>query len=139
MTGRPISRRVVIGGIVGTAAIAAGGIGVAALVERDSGSSADGGTARTRSGDSPVGAREREAIARVGERYLEVEPADADEARLATALRDAGVDPEHLDRPDGLRDAARADFRRDAVVLVDGWVISRSEARYAALVALQTR
>lgn len=71
----------------------------------------------------------------VGARYLRAEPTEADlaalEARLAERLHAArgGL-------PMRLAEAARADFRRGDVVLVDGWVLSRTEARVCAVAHL---
>ncbi|MFO7286966.1 MAG: hypothetical protein LOD94_05450 [Gammaproteobacteria bacterium] len=71
----------------------------------------------------------------VGARYLRAEPTEADlaalEAKLVERLRAArGAIPTRLD------EATRADFRRGDVVVVDGWVVSRTEARVCAVAHL---
>jgi hypothetical protein len=129
---RRVSRRVVIGGIVGTAALAVGGVAVAALVDRDDDTASRAGS----SGTTPkVRGGEGDELRRVGRRYLEVVPAENDDAALVRELRTAGLDPERLDVPTGLRAAAARDYAAGAVLLLDGWLISRTEGRYAALIA----
>lgn len=73
-----------------------------------------------------------EAARRVGEAYLELAPEDADTDLLDDALgvRDGTIDAA------GVRGRARADFDQGDVVDIDGWYLSRSEARLCALVAL---
>jgi hypothetical protein len=84
-----------------------------------------------------------ESAAAVGRAYLSGHPADADEIRLAAdladALRSRGCDP--LTAPPArlraaIADQIRADFASGQVVSVEGWVLSRSEARLCALAAL---
>lgn len=81
--------------------------------------------------------REPESAAWVGRRYLASAPEEADAARLAAALS-AGLAPD-LDGA-ALRRALAAGRRRDfaqrEIVVLDGWVLSRSELRLCALVAL---
>jgi hypothetical protein len=130
---RQLSRRVVIGGMVGgTAALVAGGFGIAAL--------ADQGTTDPKPGpdlEPAIGSADHAALQRVGRRYLEVEPGDSDPARLARALDAAGIDRADAGVPSGLRAAAIRDYRSGDTVLLDGWLISRTEARYAALLTFR--
>lgn len=128
-----LSRRVVIGGMVGgAAALVAGGFGIAAL--------ADQGTTDPKPAPdlAPVArSADHAALRRVGRRYLEVEPADSDPPRLARALEAAGIDRADTGGPSGLRAAAIRDYRSGDTVLLDGWLVSRTEARYAALLTLR--
>lgn len=76
------------------------------------------------------GAGARAAARRVGRAYLRRHPAEADVALLRAALAADLGDPERL------RARVRGDFEREAVVRVQGWVLSRTEARLCALEAL---
>lgn len=67
----------------------------------------------------------RESARIVGRAYLARFPQDADPVRLRCAL--AGPP---------LAERVRRDFERGDVVQLDGWVLSRSEARRCALEAL---
>ena len=67
----------------------------------------------------------------VGAAYLRTRPDEADPTVLMTAL--SGADPDVLAA--ARRDVA-ADFASGRTVELDGWVLSQSEARVAALVAL---
>jgi hypothetical protein len=77
-----------------------------------------------------------DATQAVGRRYLEAVPAEAD----ADVLR--GLLPEGLDSPasgegaDQVAAAVRADFAGGGTVELDGWVLSVTECRLAALSAL---
>lgn len=84
----------------------------------------------------------RHSARAVGREYLRVAPAAADQlagavsAQLAegrTTLARAGDD----ELCGALARCVREDFERDAVVTLGGWVISRTEARLCALVALE--
>jgi hypothetical protein len=135
--GPRISRRVAIGAIVGTAALVVGGASVVALVDDDGAhTGGDAGSGSAESGSTVRGGDD--ALRRVGRRYVEVVPAEHDAALLARELRTAGVDPDGLAAATGLRDAAKRDYDAGAVLLLDGWLISRSEARYAGLIALRS-
>jgi hypothetical protein len=126
--------------LVAGAAALAGAAAVGLVVVRDADdeeASGPGGTATTStaasSSPSPV-----EGVALVGEAYLRDHPDEADESVLrghlpelesteATAL---------LAELSELQPRCQAEFEADDVVLVDGWILARSEARGAALVAL---
>ena len=128
-----MSRRVVIGGMVGgAAALVAGGFGIAALADQET---TDPKPAPDRA--RAIGSANHAALQRVGRRYLEVEPDDRDPAALTRALEAAGIDRDEMDVPSGLRAAAIRDYRSGNTVLLDGWLISRTEARYAALLTLR--
>ena len=67
----------------------------------------------------------------IGEAYMSVEPTEADLGALLAALP----------APDGdvvaaARAMIKADFSTGNVVSIDGWVLARSEARAAAVLAL---
>jgi hypothetical protein len=120
-------RRVLVVGGVAAAGIAAGG--AVRLI--------DGG------GGSPLRAIVPEAlrgsgIRAVGEAYLRERPGDRGAAVLARLLRRRAAWREPLDSPDVpgvLAAESRADFRAGRTVHVDGWVLSETEARAAALAA----
>lgn len=79
---------------------------------------------------------DREDARAVGRAFLATHPAEADRARLLAAL--AGL--EQIQTPTGLRQAfagfRERDFQAGDIVIVDGWVLARCEARLCALVAL---
>ena len=52
-------------------------------------------------------------------------------------LEAAGIDRADTGGPSGLRAAVIRDYRSGDTVLLDGWLISRTEARYAALLTLR--
>ena len=101
--------------------------------------------------DGPAAARllavlgRPDSAAAVGRAYLASHPAEADRARLTAgldqALRCQECDPARA-RTDQLRAALagriRADFAAARVVMVDGWVLSETEARLCGLAALST-
>jgi hypothetical protein len=74
----------------------------------------------------------------VGGRYLEQFPDEADEEVLLDALPPlAGRVPEHPAQAlQALGPQAAADHESGEVVVLDGWVLSRTECRAAALYAL---
>lgn len=80
-------------------------------------------------------------IREIGRAYLEEQPREARPVRLVRALledergdlMDQG-DPEALQR--FLLEKVRADFDADRTVVVEGWVLARTEARQAALFSL---
>lgn len=125
-----ISRRAALGAIAGAAALVAGGIALDRLL--------DGDPSPTRpTPPLDVGDDELDALARVGNRYLELEPATA--PSIERDLAHAGVDASDPHDVKGLTAAAARDFAAGETVLIDGWVVSRSEARVAALAALARR
>jgi hypothetical protein len=70
----------------------------------------------------------------LGRAYLARAPGEADPVRLAAAIiagLGAPVDDERL--PALIRARVRADFAAGDIVTIDGWVLSRTEARLAAL------
>lgn len=84
-----------------------------------------------------------DSAAAVGRAYLAGHPIEADRDRLAVrldqAVRCQDCDPARA-RTDQLRAALagqiRADFAAARVVMVDGWVLSETEARLCGLAAL---
>jgi len=86
---------------------------------------------------APAGARpvgptavsvDKRAATAVGEAYLARFPEEKKSLRLHLAL--AGVGPQNVN------DVVRRDFAAGRIVQVDGWMLSRTEARLCALVAL---
>jgi len=85
--------------------------------------------------------RRRASAERIGRRYLATLPAGTDNSRLlamSPALDQASRAVRH--RPevaaDLLRQGINDDFRRADIVIVDGWVLAATEARFCAVVAL---
>ncbi|UEM22355.1 hypothetical protein JL100_006305 [Skermanella mucosa] len=81
---------------------------------------------------SPAAAR------RIGRAYLETAADEADPAKLVTLIVGDGADGGTADG-DLLRHVAerqRADFAAGRTVKLDGWVLSRTEARLYALAAV---
>lgn len=83
--------------------------------------------------------RRLEAVRAVGRAVVGEHPGEADESQLAEFLATAlewspELSAEELDRRLGER--IRDDFRQGRLLFVDGWRLSATEARMAALVAL---
>jgi hypothetical protein len=87
---------------------------------------------------------ERDAVTRLGEAYRQSHPAEQDSGVLVAAIDsaltpvlggavDASADP--LQVIAALRRVVRAEYARGAVVQVQGWVLSATEARLYGLVA----
>lgn len=70
----------------------------------------------------------------IGTRYRELYP-DDDPGAAADALALDEADGQAPDLAEALAGQVRADFDADDVVDVDGWVLARTEARIAALLA----
>jgi hypothetical protein len=126
MAGDGISRRTVLLGLGGaaTAALVAVAAGVA-LTDDDP------------SADQP-GDVTRDAVIRIGAAYRAAYPADDDREMLRREVGDLGglSGADLADRLATLDERVRADFAAGNVVLVDGWLLARTEARAAALVSL---
>lgn len=81
------------------------------------------------------------AAARLGRIYLETHPAEGDRNTLVGLIEEAmtpqtgdGADPAAMAA--ALQEAVREDYARDVVVPVDGWLLSVTEARLYALLAV---
>ena len=80
---------------------------------------------------------DRRGAKAVGRRYLEQVPHERDAGFLVRALFGDGepaVSGRGMRRQVALR--AREDFGRDDAVVIDGWILARSEARFCALTVL---
>ena len=84
----------------------------------------------------PVSPEAAAAFERVGERYLASAPAERDRAALAKQLGVAGIGGDVLVQVNALEQAVRRDFERGDVLVLDAWILSRTELRAAALLAL---
>ena len=82
--------------------------------------------------------KDPQAAAAVGRRYLALYPEEADAGRLAESLFDEATASRAT--AEALRAALsrqrQRDFRDGKVVVVDGWLLARSEARACALSVL---
>lgn len=121
-------RRLLISAAGIAAAVAVGSSGLLTLIERLSGADA-ASLLRGLITD-------REGAARLGRSYLGVHPT---EARRGVLVRDLVGLTEPTSVSDASREVAariRGDYAAGSTVVVDGWVLSRTEARLYALVAL---
>lgn len=71
----------------------------------------------------------------IGESYLEGHPEEADQDYLANAIQ-RRCDQRKAKKRCGLDSQIRMDFASDRTVCVDGWILSRTEARLCALALL---
>lgn len=107
------------------------------------------GTAVTRAGQVDAVApaefhgliRHRASAARIGRRYLATLPSTPDRSRLLEMSPALGRILQATSRSralaaDLLRTTIADDFRRADTVVVDGWVLSATEARLCAVIAL---
>lgn len=78
-----------------------------------------------------------ERVRSLGTRYLRTAPSESSASALRTAISERVSSGLHLpwDRT-SVDDAVREDFAKGRVVLVDGWILSLTEARQCALFAL---
>jgi hypothetical protein len=85
------------------------------------------------------GKKRVDAVARVGEAYLRLVERDEhpDGNSVAEPAGATGADAFH--RLESEAGAVRRDFEKGDVISVDGWRLSSTEARMAALVALERR
>lgn len=120
-----ISRRKALGLLAG-AGVA---VGAGAILTRDDGGGEPAGPPSTTAAPRPT----PQDVALIGERYLAQFPQEASVEALSAA-----VDP-----PPGapnafavLRGRIHQELAAGEVVVVDGWVLARTEARLCALVAL---
>jgi hypothetical protein len=128
-------RRVLAGaGVLGAAAVA-GLVVVPRLTDDDSASPEDTGAD---SGPPPTPGSPTEAIALVGAAYLAGASDENDEAQLRSLLPTltAVSADELVDQFGTLQDPVQTDFAEDRTASVDGWILSLTEARAAALVHL---
>ena len=75
-------------------------------------------------------------IVRVGRSYLKKVPDEANREKLAALLPSLKGSKRLAARIRALRDRVARDFAENRIVLLEGWLLSRTEARAAALVAL---
>ncbi len=117
------------------------GLALAALAGLPASCAAQAVTAGTARANGLLDAIDREAAARFGARYLASQP---DEARLpdlvahlAAAIREArATGTNGGSRLAALRAWIRREYREADCVELDGWLLSRTEARLCALAAL---
>jgi hypothetical protein len=77
--------------------------------------------------------RDRETAARLGRRYLALQPSEASEQRLVELIIDRRS---RTPMRTQVAAAIKRDFAGRRTVVVDGWVLSRAEARLFALTAI---
>jgi hypothetical protein len=88
---------------------------------------------------SPLGLwRNRAAARAIGRRYLADHPDEADAGRLAHQLfgKDGAAPVTAADLRRAVDAARSRDFARSDTVVIDGWLLARSEARLCALALL---
>jgi hypothetical protein len=128
---RTINRRAAIGIIGGAAAAAALGLAYVAKERADDEPAPPPVAADT----SSTG-----GIPAIGEAYLAATPDEQSQPELLAAL---GLPDEVADDPEAqlsvLAEQIHTDFAAATVVQLDGWALSVTEARLAALIALQAR
>lgn len=71
---------------------------------------------------------EPDTIRAVGESYRTIAPEERREDVLVKLLSE---------QPSALEEKIKDDFRKGDMVLVDGWILSKTEARQCALFSLQ--
>lgn len=85
--------------------------------------------------------RNRESAARIGERYLRETPHEARTDVLAARIVEPGAAATRVDAASVQGHAkarVQADFEAGEMVVVDGWMLARTEARLCGLVYLST-
>jgi hypothetical protein len=95
----------------------------------------DPGWPRNASAVGETAARLGADAAEVGRRYLDSNAGEADRERLADLLTE-NLDPSAGDLTQQMMAAVRNDFRLGQTVTVDGWLLSRTEARICAIAYL---
>ncbi len=131
---RDIRRRTFLISLAGSIGLLASARGVVALLapHEDASSAADA-LLSGRFGSSP-------ATRRIGRAYLAAVPSESDPRTLRSALSPSGQDPDEwwgtID-VESLSATVRTDVRQDFAIgqtwTMDGWVLSRTEGRLAAL------
>ncbi len=96
-------------------------------------------TVALRSETDPALTPAERSLVAVGRRYLDVHPEEASVAFLLRAIPQLGTDVplDPVVGLAGLRDRVAEDFAAGEVVSVDGWLLARTEARAAALYAIE--
>jgi hypothetical protein len=118
---QPVTRRTVLRLL--------GGGTLAALLGAGPGATADA---------EDAGGAIAEVLARIGRRYLELVPAERDLDTLRARLGEFTTTGDVLAGAAALGRAVERDFERGEILAVDGWILSRTELRAAALFALAT-
>jgi hypothetical protein len=120
--------------------VVGGGLAGWQVLGEDGGGSEDSGSpTTTTTGAAPTPASSLgDALVVLGSRYLAQFPDESDRATLLEALPALGgrVPERPAQALRALADQAVADHEAGDVVTVDGWVLSRTECRAAALYAL---
>lgn len=129
-------RRTVLKGLGAAGVVVAGGLVGRRLL--DAGDAEDATPTTTEPPPPEAASSLAEALVVVGARYLEVAPDEADQDLLLEAL--PALDGTVPERPGQglsvLEPQAAADHEAGAVVALDGWVLSLTECRAAALYAV---
>jgi hypothetical protein len=131
-------RRTVLKGLGAGGVLLGGGLVAWQVLDDEGGGEAGGGTTTTAPPPPDPASSLGDALVAVGGRYLEAHPEEADRAALLAALPPLeGRVPEHPGQGlQVLADQAAADHESGDVVALDGWVLSVTECRAAALYAL---
>jgi hypothetical protein len=110
----------------GGAALVAAGVGLRIGLD-------DGTEPAADSVPTPASPTPDAATAAIGERYLEETPTEASAADLRRLLPEELSDVSPGEQTDRVANAVRADFEQDRIVELDGWLLSVTECRLAAL------
>lgn len=130
-----LSRRAVIGGLVASG-LTAGMVG-SLLSACSDGPASDGSDGSTPDGSDGPGASEAErAVIRIGRRYRTDHPDEDDRAVLLERLGVAAGAAGSLRSLSSLDAQVAEDYASGRTVQVDGWVLSSTEGRAAALVSM---
>ena len=129
-------RRTVLKGLGAAGVVVAGGVVGWRLLDDEDATDATPTTTEPPPPEAPSSLAE--ALVAVGGRYLEVAPEDADQEELLAAL--PALDGTVPERPgQGLQvlaPQAAEDHVTGEVIVLDGWVLSLTEARASALYAV---
>ena len=72
----------------------------------------------------------------VGAQYLETHPRESDVDLLVTEIFGNAPPTDPRELASRLGERCKADFHNDDIVILDGWILARSEARACALTSL---
>lgn len=134
-----VSRRRLLAGAGVLSAAVAAGVVVPQLIDDPEADEPEDGEPQDQSGEHEAPDSPTEAIALVGAAYLADAPAEENDVDLLRSLLPtltATSANDLVDQLATLREPVQEDFAEDRTASIDGWVLSLTEARAAALVHL---